>query len=77
MFKNNASFHETQMHWLLNFFIWGLRPVKIISLILSRINRNGAKTGKPPEREVFEKDHPQAELGLSHMCPELGSNTQQ
>ena len=31
----------------------------------------GAKTGDPREKTP---DHPQAELGLSHMWPELGSN---
>ena len=33
----------------------------------------GAKTGYPREKPP---DHPQAELGLSHMWPELGSNPQ-
>ena len=32
-----------------------------------------AKTGVPQEKP---SDHPQAELGLSHMLPELGSNLQ-
>ena len=43
---------------------------KMISLILSR---GGVKTGYPREKTT---DHPQAELGLSHMWPELGSNPQ-
>ena len=44
--------------------------VKIISLILSWV---GTKMG-----DVWEKppDHPQAELGLSHIWPELGSSPQ-
>lgn len=33
----------------------------------------GAKTGDPREKPP---DHPQAELGLSHMWPEPGSNPQ-
>ena len=51
-----------------------LRPVKIILLILSRSNR---KVGR--KREILEKkkhDHPQAEIGLSHIWPELGLNPQ-
>ena len=42
----------------------------MISLILSR---RGLKTGYPQEKPP---DHPQAELGLSHMWPELGWNPQ-
>ena len=34
----------------------------------------GVKTGDPQEKP---RDHPQAELGLSHMWPELGWNPQQ
>ena len=33
----------------------------------------GANTGDPQEKTP---DHPQAEIGLSHMWPELGSNPQ-
>ena len=33
----------------------------------------GAKTGDPREKPP---GHPQAELGFSHMSPELGSNPQ-
>ena len=33
----------------------------------------GAKTGQPGEKP---HEHPQAELGLSHICSELGSNPQ-
>ena len=33
----------------------------------------GEKTADPREKLP---DHPQAELGLSHMWPELGSNSQ-
>ena len=43
------------------FFIWVLRPVKIISLILSQ-SKGGVKMGDPREKPP---DHPQAELGLS------------
>ena len=35
---------------------------------------SGAKTGDPQEKTP---DHPQAELGLSHMWPELGLKPQQ
>ena len=41
------------------------------SLILSRVN---LKMG--PKRGIPEKNHLQAELGLSHMWPELGLNPQ-
>ena len=36
-------------------------------------SQGGTKTGDPREKPP---DHPQAELGLSHMWPELGSNSQ-
>ena len=45
-----------------------------ISLILSRVSH---KMGQ--KWEILEQktpDHPQVELGLSHMCSELGSNPQ-
>ena len=49
----------------LHFFNWVLWPVKIISLILSRVNRKvGQKLRDPREKAP---DHPQAELGLSKM----------
>ena len=51
------------------FFVWALRPVKIISLIFSRVNH---KVGREPRAKL--PDHPQADLGLSHVLPELGSN---
>ena len=48
------------------FFICVLWPVKIISLILSRVNhKHGAKMGDPREKTP---DHPQAELGHSLTC---------
>ena len=50
-------------------YVWVLRPEKIISLILSRVNGKWGETGDPREKPP---DHPQAELGLSHMWPELG-----
>ena len=43
-------------------FIWVLRPVKIISLILSRVNH---KVGREPRENL--PDHPQADIGLSHV----------
>ena len=43
------------------------------SFILSSQSFGGAKTGDPWEKTL---DHMQAELGLSHMWPELGSNPQ-
>ena len=56
------------------FLIWVLRPIKIISLILRSIVMWGEKKmGDPREKPI---DHPQAELGLSHMWPELGLNPQ-
>ena len=60
------------MQWFF-YFIRVLQPVKIISLILSSQSFGGAKTGDPWEKKP---DHMQAELGLSHMWPELGSNPQ-
>ena len=54
--------------------IWIFWPFKIISLILSRVNRlRGAKTGDPQEKPP---EHMQAELGLYHMWPKLGLNPQ-
>ena len=43
------------------FLYLGFQPVKIISLILSRVHR---KVGDPREKPP---DHMQAELGLSHV----------
>ena len=61
------------MQWFF-YFIWVLRPVKIISLILNRVNRLvEAKTGDPWEKTP---DHMQAELGLYYMWLELGLNPQ-
>ena len=54
------------------FFIWVLWPVKIISLILNGVSH---KVGR--QQEIPKKKHPQAELGLIHMWPELGLNPQQ
>ena len=51
----------------------GLWPINIISLILSSQSLEGAKMGNPREKPP---DHPQAELGLSHIWPEQGSNPQ-
>ena len=60
--------------FLFCFFIWVLWPIKIISLILSRINhKHGAKIGDPWEKPP---DHLQAELGQSHMWSEQGSNSE-
>ena len=59
---------------VLGFFTWVLRPVNIISLILSRVNR---KVGR--KREIPEKNYLttlKQKVGLSHMWPELGSNQQ-
>ena len=54
------------------YFDLGLRPLNIISLILSRVNHYvGLK------REIPEKKHlTTRKLGLSHMKPQLGSNPQ-
>ena len=62
-------------------FYWGgggggLRPIKVVSIIfhfeLSQ-SAGGAKTGDPREKPP---NHSQAELGLSHILPELGSTPQ-
>ena len=57
-----------------DFFILVLQPIKIISLIFSRVNRwgvGGGGWGEEREREVTEKKktpvHPQTELGLLRM----------
>ena len=56
------------------FFIWVLWPIKIISLILSRVNhKHGAKMGDPREKPP---DHPQAELGHSFTCDLSKARTQ-
>ena len=49
-----------------------LAPVKIISLILSRVNRKVGWKWEIPEKKL--PDHPQAEPDLSHMWPELDLN---
>ena len=60
--------------WQRLFLILVLQPVKIISLILSRVKSlGGVKTGDPREKTP---DQPQAGLGWCHMWPELGSNPQ-
>ena len=46
------------------FIIWVLRPVKIISHFEMSKALGGPKSGDPGENPP---DHPQAELGLSHM----------
>ena len=50
----------------------------IISLILSQVNHKVGRKRQIPEKKKKQKkktpDHPQAELGLFHMWPELGSN---
>ena len=56
------------------FFSLVLRTVKIVSLILSRVNRKVGQKWEIPEKKP--SDHLQTELGLSHMWPELGSNPQ-
>ena len=45
--------------------IWVLWPIKIISLILRRVNHNVGEKWETPEKK--RPDHPQAELGLSQM----------
>ena len=51
----------------------GFTPVKIISLILSQVSHEGQKRENTREKTP---DHLQADLGLSHMWPELGWNPQ-
>ena len=52
------------IHFVL-FLIWVLWPVKIISLILSRINRKVGQKWEIPREKTL--DHLQAELGLPHI----------
>ena len=58
--------------FLLLFFFGGggLRPVKIFLHILSRVNLKVGRKRDIPVKKTPE--HAQAELGLSHMWPELG-----
>ena len=56
------------------FFFFFLDSVKIISAHMTGQSVGGAKTGEPREKPPR---HPQAELGLSHMWPERGSNPHQ
>ena len=56
------------------FFIWVLWSIKIISLILSRVNhKHGAKMRDPREKTP---DHLQAELGHSLTCDPSKARTQ-
>ena len=48
-------------------FTWVLWPVKIISLILSRVNHKVGRKWEIPEKKHLS--NPQAELGFSHMWP--------
>ena len=66
---NNKAFVQTHV-WIW----WILQPVKIISLILSEVNHTmGWKGEFLPDKTP---DHPQTELGLPHVWPEPGSNSQ-
>ena len=63
---NNQS-SANQIIKNLKTFFWGggwLRPVKIFTHFEPSHSLGGAKTGDPREKPP---DHPQAELGLSHM----------
>ena len=72
--SSSSVVHISTLHCpSLIFFIWILRPVKIISLILSRVNRKVGRKREIPEKKHL--DHPPAELGLSHIWPEIGSNS--
>ena len=54
------------------FFNSGLRPFQdYFSSYETGQSEGGAKTGEPEKNHLT---HPQAELGLSHMWPERGSN---
>ena len=67
--------YTTLLVALIRFFsYWVWWPVKIISLILSRVNHKVGRKRKIPREKP--PDHPQAELGLSHMWPEWGLNPQ-
>ena len=57
------------------FFYSVLRPIQdYFSSYETGQSVGGAKTGEPREKHLT---HPQAELGLSHMWPERGSNPHQ
>ena len=61
----NHSLISMSMQSLIYFILFYLGlSVKIIALILGRESLGGAKTGDPREKSP---DHPEAELGLSHM----------
>ena len=64
--ENVSAVSDEVFHWLF-FSIWVLKPVKIILLTLSRVNR---------KIEKHLNTCKQAYMGLSHMWPELGLNTQ-
>ena len=71
-FNAKCTAHSTLSNKIINktssCYIWVLRPEKIISLILSQSIVRWAKTGDPREKTTTKTpDHPQAELGLSHM----------
>ena len=50
-------------------------PFKIISAHMRRANQSVGRKRETPEKNHLT--HPQAELGLSHMWPERGSNPHQ
>ena len=58
--------------FFLFFFIQFNVPFKIFSAHMRRGQSvGGAKTGEPRENEKNNLTHPQAELGLSHMWPNV------
>ena len=54
-------------------YFFNLVPWRVFHSFWAESVIRWAKTGDPREKPP---DHPQAELGLSHMWPELGSNPQ-
>ena len=56
------------------FFYLCFKAIKIIAFILNRANRKVGRKREVPRKKKTTHDYPQAELGLAHVWPELGSN---
>ena len=73
----NNLWHLNQFCWvcfLLFFYLGFMACQDIFTHFEPSLLLGGAKMGDPQEKTP---DHQQAELGLSHMFPKLGSNQQQ
>ena len=63
---NHGDAPHLETKWVLfYFFMRVLRPIKVISIILSRVNRKVGQKREIPWGKT--PDHPQPELGLSHV----------